>query len=66
MAIQWCNVYWGSHGCLLPKGHPGDHWCDCCECPLGTHPNGDPEYKCAAGPPYYGPELITRFYGEDA
>lgn len=54
-----CRVYWGSHGCERPRGHDGDHWCDCCEC--ADHP--DEDEGCVAGPPYYGPE--TRFYGED-
>lgn len=54
-----CRVYWGSHGCERPKGHEGDHWCDCCDCE--DHPD---DSGCVAGPPYYGAE--TRFYGEDA
>jgi hypothetical protein len=56
-----CRVYWGSHGCDLPRGHAGDgHDCGCCECQ--NHP--DPDSGCVAKPPYYGPE--TRFYGEEA
>ena len=57
---EGCHVYWGSHGCSRPKGHDGDHWCDCCTCE--NHP--DPDSGCVAGPPYYGPD--TLFYGEDA
>jgi len=55
-----CRVYWGSHGCCHPRGHPPEvpHECDCCECP------GECELSCMAKPPYYGPD--TRFYGEDA
>lgn len=64
-----CRVYWGSHGCDEPRGHPPEvpHACDCCEC--GSHPDPDPdnpgnEPSCVARPPYYGPG--TRFFGEDA
>jgi hypothetical protein len=64
-----CRVYWGSHGCDEPRGHPGNvpHRCDCCECV--NHPDPDPdnpgnESSCVAAPPYYGPD--TRFFGEDA
>jgi len=58
----WCRVYWGSHGCHEPRGHPDDvpHSCDCCEC--ADHP--DEDSGCVARPPYYGPD--TRFYGEEA
>lgn len=50
-----CRVYWGSHGCMLERGHTGPHECDCY----------DPDEKGnVGGPPYYGPE--TKFYGEDA
>lgn len=24
---EWCDNFWGSHGCGLPKGHPGPHRC---------------------------------------
>lgn len=54
-----CRVYWGSHGCARPRGHEGDHWCDCCKC--DDHPSNA---GCVAGPPYYGHD--TRYYGEDA
>lgn len=62
-----CRVYWGSHGCDRPRGHDGPHWCECCTCEPGEHPNpvdedGD-EYLCVGGPPYYGDD--TRFFGED-
>ena len=55
-----CRVYWGSHGCMHPRGHDASipHECDCCECP------GECKRSCVAKPPYYGPE--TRFYGEEA
>lgn len=59
--VPGCRVYWGSHGCMHPRGHSPEipHACDCCECP------GDVcEPECVAKPPWYGPE--TRFYGEDA
>lgn len=56
-----CKVYWGSHGCDLPKGHEGHHRCDCCECE--DHAT-KPEAGCVGSFPYYGPK--TTFYGEDA
>lgn len=63
-----CRVYWGTHGCEHPRGHPAGmpHECDCCTC--ASHPDPDPdnpdsEPSCVAGPPYYGPS--TLFYGED-
>jgi hypothetical protein len=65
----FCRVYWGSHGCHEPRGHPAEvpHACDCCECM--NHPDPDPdnpgsEPSCVAKPPYHGPD--TRFYGDDA
>lgn len=57
---QWCRVYWGSHGCDLPRGHRGHHLCDCCECE--NHP--DPDEGCVGAWPYYG-FVRTTFYGED-
>jgi hypothetical protein len=64
-----CRVFWGSHGCQYPRGHPPEvpHSCDCCECE--DHPDPDPvnpgcKPSCVAKPPYYGKQ--TRFYGEDA
>ena len=27
---KFCNTFWGSHGCDLPKGHDGVHKCDGC------------------------------------
>jgi hypothetical protein len=59
--VPHCRVYWGSHGCRHPRGHPPEvpHECDCCECGPGAC-----KPSCVARPPYYGPE--TRFYGEDA
>lgn len=32
-----CDVYWGSHGCDLERGHAGDHRCGV----------GDPEGECS-------------------
>ena len=58
-----CRVYWASHGCDRPRGHDGPHWCDCCDCPPGTHPHGEEGCLCVAGPPYFG--WTTRFYGAD-
>lgn len=66
-----CRVYWGSHGCALPRGHEGPHECDCCTChdheadPLnGATDPEDEGVLCVAKPPYYGAD--TSFYGEDA
>lgn len=52
-----CRVFWGSHGCDHPRGHPAEipHECDCCDCGE-RHPY--------PRPPYYGPDTV--FYGEDA
>ena len=54
-----CRVYWGSHGCDLPRGHhliPGDDQHCRCECAADEEGN-------VGGYPYYG--LGTHFYGED-
>lgn len=59
VASGLCRVYWGSHGCRLPRDHDGHHFC-CCRC--DCHP--DPNSGCVGAWPYYGPE--TNFYGEDA
>ena len=52
-----CRVFWGSHGCDLPRDHPGPCLCTSC---------WDPEDMdgYVGAWPYYGPE--TQFYGEDA
>lgn len=47
-----CRVYWGTHGCRLERGHPGD-----CLCSPTCQADG------VGKPPYYGPD--TRFYGKD-
>lgn len=63
--VENCRVYWGSHGCDLPRGHERPCECDCCTCPPEQHPLS-PEvtgYLCVAKPPYYGSD--TKFYGED-
>jgi hypothetical protein len=58
----YCDVNWGSHGCMRERGHDGDCWCDCCEC--DPHDETSLErYGCVAGPPYYGTD--TKFYGDD-
>ncbi len=57
---QICRVYWGSHGCHLPRGHDGPHLCDCADWPDWQT---DDEADNVGTPPYYGPN--TRFYGED-
>lgn len=63
-ASTFCPVYWGSHGCTLPRFPEHEHCCNCCECPGGHGPDSLDRYGCVASPPYYGP--ATRFYGEDA
>lgn len=63
MADEGCDVYWGSHGCHLERGHEGMCECDCCDCPEGAHPHPEPNVLCVAKAPYYGPN--TRFYGDD-
>lgn len=66
-----CRVYWGSHGCSLPRGHTGGHVCSCAfddEFPcfdLLTREEIDlPGVLNVGMAPYYGPG--THFYGEDA
>jgi len=61
VSADWivCEVYWGSHGCRLERGHQGPHLCECCRCTV--HRAG---LCCVGAPPYYGPD--TRFYGDDA
>jgi hypothetical protein len=62
-----CEVYWGSHGCRLGRGHDGPHLCECAVENWREYPDG---YSDADGvlnvgaPPYYGAE--TNFYGDDA
>ena len=56
-----CRVYWGSHGCDLPRGHDPaiPHMCLSCLPGYGEDMGG-----YVGMPPYYGTD--TRFYGEDA
>lgn len=64
MTKTFCRVYWGSHGCHLPRGHDGGHLCDCCTCVNHPDPPSDPdEGECVGAAPYYGSE--TNFHGED-
>lgn len=68
--MEKCRVYWGSHGCDLPRGHDGAHVCGCAQADEGLYDPetreyyDDPQCLNVGGPPYYGPD--TRFYGEDA
>jgi len=57
--MNYCRVYWGTHGCVLPRDHEEDCHCDCCECTGEIH-----DESCAAFPPYYGSN--TFFYGDDS
>lgn len=61
-----CDVYWGSHGCDLTRGHEGHHFCSCCDCdPHVTEPRLDGSFgPCVGAWPFYGPD--TEFFGEDA
>jgi hypothetical protein len=62
-----CRVYWGTHGCMLERGHSGDHLCSCSVDEDGSllpHMNEDPEGGNVGRAPYYGPD--TKFYGEDS
>lgn len=67
--LQWCDTYWGSHGCDLPKGHDGPRICDCALMDNGEyHPDtrtyyDEPGVVNVGAPPCYGPE--THFYGDD-
>lgn len=55
-----CDVYWGSHGCDLPRGHDDWHWCDCCTGPNHSEQNSG----CVGAYPYYGVGKF-RFAGAD-
>jgi hypothetical protein len=55
-----CDVYWGTHGCQLARGHKGHCECWCCDCENHQPDNDD---GCVGKYPYYGPN--TRFYGND-
>lgn len=64
-----CDVYWGSHGCGLERGHEGTHWCGCCDCDDVTEcikrTEEDAEDHPGGSLPYYGMDK-TNFYGDDA
>lgn len=67
-----CWTFWGTHGCMLPSGHDGQHVCSCCE-PDDAHRDAHaraaatnpPEIEdgvvCVGTWPYYGP--ATTFFG---
>lgn len=72
-----CDVYWGSHGCYLVRGHDGPCLCECAsEWDLdleeayvkeGLAPHMDDPHHDTGNvgcPPYYG--LDTIFYGDGA
>ena len=64
---EWCRVYWGTHGCHLPRGHDGPHLCDCAydegvdPC-TRRYPDGTVN---VGAPPYYDLPEGTHFYGPD-
>jgi hypothetical protein len=41
-----CRVYWGTHGCCLPRGHDGPHRCTCADDPE------EPGILNVGAPPY--------------
>ena len=57
--MNYCRIYWGSHGCDLERGHEGNHRCGCADDPQFQGPGN------VGGYPYYG-RWMTWFYGEDA
>jgi hypothetical protein len=57
-----CRTFWGTHGCVLKRGHAESHTCSCCICP--DHSNQTDDVLCVAKSPFYGPKTI--FYGEDS
>lgn len=58
---EYCRVYWGTHGCELPRGHEGHHKCICCKCK--DHESQYNENGCVGTYPYYGSN--TMLSGED-
>jgi hypothetical protein len=62
-----CDVYWGSHGCGLERGHDGPHLCSCADNDgidaASREYVNEPGVFNVGAPPYYGPE--TRFWGAD-
>ncbi len=71
-----CNVFWGSHGCMLEEHDTGQHVCDCCNTRKShrrKHDNApatEPPMKdgvlCVGTWPYYGPDtaFFTLLYGK--
>lgn len=63
-----CHIFWGSHGCNLPEGHDGQHWCvSCCrpddEAHMLRHETARPSQYgtdgCAGSWPYYGEQNMA-------
>lgn len=60
--MKTCEIFWGSHGCVLAIGHKGQHLCDCCAindfAHMQAHWNATADQYgangCAATWPYYG------------
>ena len=55
-AIVECRVYWGSHGCDLPRGHDGEHVCDIV----------DDECPSSEGYELYGQDALLAESGEES
>lgn len=68
-----CRVYWGTHGCCLPRGHEAmgiGHFCECAwwwdqpqDAAARASDAAEGIYNPGA-PPHYGKH--TGYYGEDA
>jgi hypothetical protein len=48
-----CQIFWGSHGCSRPGGHPGLHLC------------GDPSDPCSAGKPLGRGSTFILWWGDE-
>lgn len=62
-----CRVFWGSHGCELPRGHQGRHVCGdeagpCC----GLNPDGTVAYWDDATREWSDTDMVNQgIFGED-
>lgn len=56
---DYCDTFWGSHGCRLTPGHDGP-----CECGISDYDEDGNETPLPAdgccAPPYFGPD--TQFF----
>lgn len=72
MSDRKCDIFWGSHGCDLPHGHHGQHYCiGCCDGSEPSHqrlhdeadPNQYGVNGCAGTWPYYGRDAMASGRG---